>query len=80
MKGREIAVALSGNLTKTFFDKAFKNRMSGKGTDSYFSAHEALEWAMYFAELAGYDEATAWFEDRPYPTTTDRPLHGTKYA
>jgi len=80
MEGREIAKALSGNLTVKFFDKAFENRMSGKGTDAYFSAHEALEWAMYFAELAGYDEATAWFDNVPYPVSTDRPLHGTLYT
>ena len=69
-----------GKLTKKFFDKAFENRMSGKGTDAYFSAHEALEWAMYFSELAGYDEATAWFDNGPYPMTTARPLSGTLYT
>jgi hypothetical protein len=73
MEGKKVAVALSGKLTKKFFDKAFKNRMSGKGTDAYFSAHETLEWAMYFAELAGYDEATAWFDNGVYPISTDRP-------
>jgi len=63
--------------TKSFLLKALRVKHDKLVTRDNFDAHELLEWAMFFAAEAGYEEGIQWYEEKVYPVCNNSYQEGT---